>query len=188
MAQIVARHVRLKTGEGATLRSPEPRDARPLIGYMADVLANSPYMIRTPAEHTTTVRREKAWIRRQNALADELIVVAEQAGHIVGMLDTSTEKRRRLRHSTAFGLSVHPGWRQRGLGRALVATLVDWAVSNPRLERIELHVHSGNQPAIALYESMGFREQGRRPGAIKYEDGRYMDDVLMWRPATHAKG
>jgi RimJ/RimL family protein N-acetyltransferase len=46
------------------------------------------------------------------------------------------------------------------------------------LEKIELTVHASNEPAIALYRSLGFEEEGkRRRGWLV--DGAYDDIVLL---------
>lgn len=42
-----------------------------------------------------------------------------------------------------------------------------------------LTVVEGNNRAIHMYESFGFRETGRIPKANKYDDGTYSDDIFM---------
>lgn len=37
----------------------------------------------------------------------------------------------------------------------------------------------GNEPAIHMYKSFGFVEVGRIPGANKYDDGSYADNIFM---------
>ena len=36
-------------------------------------------------------------------------------------------------------------------------------------------------PAIALYRKNGFVEEGRRIQEVKMADGRYVDDILMYK-------
>ena len=50
---------------------------------------------------------------------------------------------------------VAPSARGTGAGRALVERVVEWA-SDIGIERVELWVTRGNDPAIALYERCGF--------------------------------
>ena len=52
-----------------------------------------------------------------------------------------------------------PEARRAGVGRALVLAVVEWARSLS-VTAVDLWVTSGNQPALRLYESMGFRETG----------------------------
>jgi ribosomal protein S18 acetylase RimI-like enzyme len=47
------------------------------------------------------------------------------------------------------------------------------------VEQVHLGVAATNEPAVRLYQSMGFVEYGREPRAIKLPD-RYVDEFLMW--------
>jgi len=179
MAWIEPRATALRSGERATVRAGGPGDARGVLQLTGASLADSDYLIQTPDEFAPSLRRTRAWLRRLSRSETEIVLVAEIDRRIIGLLDTVTEPRRRLAHSTRFGLLVAAPWRDQGLGRALLSRLIDWARAHSTLERIELHVHADNVRARALYASLGFEEEGVRRRAIKYEDGRYMDDVLM---------
>ena len=52
-----------------------------------------------------------------------------------------------------------PDARRSGVGALLVRAVVEWAIENDS-SSIGLWVTRGNDPAIALYESLGFRETG----------------------------
>jgi len=47
-----------------------------------------------------------------------------------------------------------------------------------RLKSVKLEVFENNEPAIALYEKMGYKITGRVPGAILYK-GEYIDSLIM---------
>ena len=51
-------------------------------------------------------------------------------------------------------LFVEPGFRRRGLARAVMATLLEWG-GEQGASTMWLHVETDNEPAIRLYESMG---------------------------------
>ena len=57
--------------------------------------------------------------------------------------------------------------------------LLRWARSDPRIEKIELQVRSSNEPAIHLYRSLGFVEEGRKTKRLKTGPNEYLDDVYM---------
>ncbi len=58
-------------------------------------------------------------------------------------------------------LTVHPGWRRRGLARVLLRVAIRRAVRvGARTALLEVRV--GNAAALALYESFGFVPCGRR--------------------------
>jgi N-acetylglutamate synthase len=54
------------------------------------------------------------------------------------------------------GLATAPPYRRQGLGHQVLAELVDWGASLGATT-VWLHVETDNAPAIALYESLGFR-------------------------------
>jgi len=75
------------------------------------------------------------------------------------------------------GLAVHPAARRRGVAAALMTAAEPFARARGA-RKLTLRVLSTNQPAMRLYERLGFE----REGALSDEfliDGRYVDDVLM---------
>lgn len=73
-------------------------------------------------------------------------------------------------------VAVHPDFRRKGMGRALVGRLIE-KTRQEGLTDYTLEVRAGNLAAIRLYEGFGFREAGIRPGY--YEDNNE-DAILMW--------
>jgi len=71
-------------------------------------------------------------------------------------------------------VAVHPASRRRGIGRALLAHVLDDAVRRA-LSMVGLEVRPTNAEARALYESFGFRVVGRRSGYY-YDTG---EDALV---------
>ena len=74
-------------------------------------------------------------------------------------------------------VAVVPAFRRKGIGRKLMEHLLTEAplcgVGDCTLE-----VRAGNSPAISLYESLGFRIEGIRPGF--YTKPRE-DALIMWK-------
>lgn len=57
-------------------------------------------------------------------------------------------------------LAVDPERRRRGLGRALVLDALRW-LRRRRVERVVVNTPTGNEAALALYQSLGFRREQR---------------------------
>jgi [ribosomal protein S18]-alanine N-acetyltransferase len=74
-------------------------------------------------------------------------------------------------------LAVHPYYRQRSLGLAMVLGLLDLAVRRGA-NYATLEVKASNQAAIALYKKQGFTIAGRRP---HYYEDTGEDALIMWR-------
>ena len=79
-------------------------------------------------------------------------------------------------------LGVAPQARGRGVGRAILDALLDWARQAGAAE-IFLDVRPSNEGAIALYNSRGFVEIGRRP---RYFRNPVEEAVEMRAPLTRA--
>ena len=67
-----------------------------------------------------------------------------------------------------------------GIGRIMMETVLEEA-RKYGYEQAELEVIAGNKPAIALYESLGFRKYGGFPDNMKYADGTYTDAWWMMK-------
>lgn len=63
----------------------------------------------------------------------------------------------------------------------MLGSLVRWAEEDPIVEKLALAVFATNLPAFALYRKNGFVEEGRRIKEVKLADGRYVDDILMYK-------
>jgi len=83
------------------------------------------------------------------------ILVAKLGGAIVGT------GRVRLENGTAFHgrLAVHPAYRGRGIGRALIAAMETFY---PEARRFELFTSEYSKDNIRLYESLGYRIFAKR--------------------------
>ncbi len=85
-------------------------------------------------------------------------LVAEQDGRLVGMVGGDLRADKSAVHLVA--LWVEPAARGRGVGRALVDALVDWALER-NAARVELWVVDDN-PAASVYAAAGFVRSGTR--------------------------
>lgn len=72
-------------------------------------------------------------------------------------------------------IATNPEYRGRGIGKRLVEAAVE-LLKGKSLGYLTLEVRPSNLPAIALYESLGFREVGRRK---KYYRDPVEDALLM---------
>ena len=169
----------MKNHANIEIREARPTDAKQLNAYVHETFKTSDHLITRPDEFRMGVWRQRHWISKKQINPLETCLLATADNHIIGMLDNWTDRRARVTHSTCFAMTVKEGWRCQGIGTTILKQFIAWVKKHPTLERIELHVHNDNTHAINLYEAMGFQHEGTRRNAVKYEDGRVVDDHLM---------
>ena len=108
----------------------------------------------------------------ENALA--LWLVALEGETVTGYVGSQTV----LGWTDMMNVAVHPDYRRRGIGEALVEELIVRlkAMGN---ECLTLEVRASNEPAKQLYDKLGFREVGRRPNYYRNPK----EDALIMRLA-----
>lgn len=100
-------------------------------------------------------------------------------GEVVGSggLHGALEPKRA--HVWMLGMSIREAWQGRGVGQALMRTLLATA-QELAIARLELEVYVDNARAIALYEKFGFATEGvKRLEAFR--EGAYVDARVMAR-------
>jgi ribosomal-protein-alanine N-acetyltransferase len=80
-------------------------------------------------------------------------------------------------------LAVRPEYQGQGLGKSILWGLLKKA-RDRHLEWATLEVRESNHVAIALYESFGFQEIGRRP---KYYEITGEDALMLWCKGLHTE-
>lgn len=115
----------------------------------------------------------RPWLRRVVETDDELLLVAEAGGTVVGGL--SMEMRNGI---AEFGMALLADQRGRGTGRRLLVTAIDWA-RDAGAHKVTLQAWPHNAAAIGLYESLGFVTEGRFRRQWRRRDGSLWDSVFM---------
>ena len=77
-------------------------------------------------------------------------------------------------------LVVHPDFHGKRIGRTILTIFLEEIGRNrPNIGKVELISRETNGKAIALYQSMGFRIEGRLEMRVKGADGHYEADIPM---------
>jgi ribosomal-protein-alanine N-acetyltransferase len=96
-----------------------------------------------------------------------LYLVVEDSGEVFGHIGV----RHVLGELHITTIAVRPEYRRRGHARALIDAAL---AAYPHASHVHLEVRPTNVEAIALYESLGFLETGRRPRYYGDEDAVLM--------------
>jgi phosphinothricin acetyltransferase len=107
--------------------------------------------------------------------------VAEDGGRVAGYAYASLYRARpAYRFALEDSVYVHPDHARRGLGRALLAALIEACESIGCRQLIAVIGDSGNAPSIRLHAAQGFRMVGTLE-SVGWKHGRWLDCVIMQR-------
>ena len=131
----------------------------------------------TPAEladlHARCFATPKPWSMRefQDLLCDtHTVLVGTANGFALGRVIAD--------EAELLTIAVEPGYRRKGLGRRLLTDL-ERASEARGATRCFLEVATDNHAAIALYNSAGYREVGRRSEYYRPAGGIAMDAIVL---------
>lgn len=165
---------------GFSIRIAQPADAPGYIRLIKGILREQP-PVDTPYAASefdpapaAMADRIAAYLLSGNSL---FLVAVSDAGAVIGSLTCAGGALKADQHTTDLGVYVEKAWRGRGVGAALMAEAVRWAVQSRRVRRVELEVMATNERAIRLYEGFGFVREGVR--RRKYRRGGQDIDMLM---------
>jgi RimJ/RimL family protein N-acetyltransferase len=182
MGKISPLKIKSKSGQEIILRNPTTHDAAALIEFGKMGMSEVDCMVTLPEEFNVTLEDEVKFIQKLEDGPNSVAILAEHEGKMIGMIDFHGKTtRKRINHTGAFGMAVYPEYRGDGIGTLLIQTLFDWVSQHPSIRKVGLAVFSTNENAIKLYKKMGFIEEGRRANEIQIADGKFIDDVIMYK-------
>lgn len=162
------------------IRRAKPADAAALVKHIQAIVAEPVRTAPLYPDEVVDAAAERDLIEQYANSARAIMLVAEEDGQLVGDLTLrAISPRRALEHVASLGMSVRASHRRRGIGRALLEAGIAWAKS-AGITRLELFVFADNAPAIALYEALGFQQEGRREHFVRFGED-YVDDLVMAR-------
>ena len=85
-------------------------------------------------------------------------LVALEGDQVVGYVGSQTV----IDETDMMNIAVHPDYRRKGVAEMLIGELI-LALKERGSKALLLEVRASNNPAIALYEKLGFCQVGRRP-------------------------
>jgi len=175
----------LHTGVAVALREAEARDAVRLTRHFGVCAGESDYLSFGVGEYDRSVEAERTRIEESSRESNRLYVVGCVNDEMVASLVVSASSRPRRRHLGEFGIVVQSDYWGRGIGRALMNILLDWATDST-LTKLTLKVRADNARAIRLYERLGFEHEATLRAELfdgtRYHDVLYMS--IMMKTAT----
>ena len=171
--------VTLKDGRTCILRNGTAEDGQALLDVFNLTHEQTDFLLTYPEEHHYTAQQEAAFLQEKTDSSDEIELLAELDGKVVGSAGINCIGRKeKIRHRAEFGISVDKAYWGLGIGRALTEACIECAKKAGYIQ-LELEVVAENRSAIALYESVGFVEYGRNPKGFRSRFTGWQEVVLM---------
>ena len=162
----------------APIRRSSPTDVDGIVALYRAVGRAGGGLARAPDEITRGYVRDFL----EAALAGGIALVAtDQDDEIVAEIHTRPLGPRSFSHVLGdLTVAVHPSCQGRGLGRRIFSELLGIVMRDmPEVLRVELKSRESNAHAIAMYESLGFKREGRMENRVRLPDGSLEADIPM---------
>ncbi len=171
--------VKLKDGRACILRNGTASDGQALLDVFNLTHEQTDFLLTYPEEHSYTAEQEAAFLQEKTDSTDEIELLAELDGKVVGSAGINCVGRKeKIRHRAEFGISVVKAYWGLGIGRALTEACIEFA-KRAGYAQLELEVVADNRSAIGLYKSVGFVEYGRNPKGFCSRFTGWQEVVLM---------
>ena len=169
----------LKDGRQCCLRNGTAQDGAAALANFNLTHEQTDYLLTYPDEGGMTVEDEAQYLQDKTQSSNEIEIVAEVDGTLVGTAGIeAVGSKEKLRHRAEFGISIDRAYWGQGIGRALTRACIECA-RTAGYAQLELDVVASNGAAIALYESEGFVEYGRNPRGFRSRQTGWQELVLM---------
>lgn len=118
------------------------------------------------------------------SLDQGLIIVAEHPNdpeELVGEIHAFSPGIQVFKHLYSnLTIAIHPECQGKKIGRTLFTIfLEEIGLNRHNIGKVELMTRESNEKAIAFYQSLGFRIEGRMEMRIKDKNGNYEADIPM---------
>lgn len=171
--------VTLKSGNIICIRKLEVSEASKLLELKRNYINDTNSIPLTLQEYPLDIEKEEALIAKYNHSKNSILLVAEYKGELIGNIDLTGSDRFKMAHTAMIGMGIKEEWRNKGLGTALIQSVLNAAKENQIIKLIWLDVYANNQLGINLYRKMGFVVSGVIKNFFKEENG-FQDKLQMY--------
>ena len=168
----------LKDGREAWFRSPEETDAVELTEYLVKRAKETENMLHDPDE-CGSPEETAAMILQINTSPEDVMILCELEGHIVGSCEMVRQTLRKTFHRASLSIGNLQAFWGLGIGTIMFQELIRIARERG-VGQLELNVFEGNERAIGLYKKLGFEVVAERPNCIHLKNGKRLKAYTMF--------
>ena len=171
--------IALKSGKHCHIRNGIESDGQAVVDCYNLTHGETDFLLSYPEENSYNPEKEGIFLKRKTESENEVELVAEIDGKIVGTAGIeAVGAKYKVRHRAELGISVAKEFWGLGIGRALIAACIECAWSAGYIQ-LELNVVAENERAISLYKAFGFSEYGRNPKGFNSRTAGFQELVYM---------
>ena len=160
------------------IRPLSPKDGQQMKQFEDNLLTEDLFISRKIA------RNSKQWKSMVENMSQDIenhcgvVLVAVKDDQIVGQSQIFLHSQKSI-HIGEFGILLGKNFRSQGFGTKLAQLVIQLAFEQLRsLECVNLGVFANNNPALALYKKLGFKEVANIPKKFKHND-QYSNEIIM---------
>ena len=177
---IYHKSIQLKDGRTCILRNGAAADGKAVLDAFNLTHEQTDWLLSYPDESSFTVEQEAEFLQAKTDSTDEIEILAEIDGRVVGCAGIGrVGSNDKVKHRAEMGISVDKEFWGLGIGTKMFEELFRTAEDRCGIRQIELDFIEGNARARGLYEKMGFRITGVKPDAIRMKDGSFVNEYMM---------
>ncbi|MCR4774737.1 MAG: GNAT family N-acetyltransferase [Saccharofermentans sp.] len=178
------REITLKDGRKCILRPNSSEYAAQMLDYLKETPAETDFLLRYPDEVKWTLEEEQKILDGLLENQYAIMMVAIVDGKVAGNAGVNgIGYQRKLWHRCSLAIALYKEYWGLGIGTAMLEYLTELA-KQVGWTQIDLEVVEGNERALATYKKCGFVETGVRHHALRFDDGTYRDEILMYKNLT----
>lgn len=162
-----------RTTSASVVREITPEDAAAYLQLRLQIDHETKFMVFQPEAGLLSPRRLRGRLELMLASDNQTVLVAEQAGELIGFLCATGGVYRHDHHTVQIVIGVKQAFTRQGIGTQLMQTCEQWA-RDKHLHRLELTVMTHNCAALGLYHKVGFAIEGTAKCGLCV-DGEYVD-------------
>jgi len=175
------RRITLKDGRKCILRPSGPDLAAPMLEYLKATAGETEFLLRYPDEVNYTLEGEVEILGRLLEDPYQIMMAPIVDGKVAGNGAVfGIGDKRKIQHRCSLAIALYKEYWGLGIGTAMIHYMCELA-KDIGWTQVDLEVVAENTQAQALYKKCGFIESGRRHNALRFDDGTYHDEILMYR-------
>ena len=180
------KEIEIADGTKVTLRTMRLGDLDRLLSFINELVkekrADSDSLLYAGFDIRVTRSEEAEWLAetvKGIRLGKIISVLAEIDGKIIANSEVTRGRYDDTHRHGQVGLTMIRGYRGKGIGRKVIATLVRES-RRAGLRSLEVEFLASSKIARRAYEKEGFRQTGVIPRKI-FRNGKYFDGLIMTR-------